>query len=238
MSAAQGQPGQGVLDRVAQAGQLISCSPGRDLYHHSFARFGGQDNSDDVRIRDLASLAGDQLQRLLALSRQQLPGDLGRRLQPVLSALRLLVKPGILDRDAGCRREGGYQFLVVGGEFPAVDALSQVEVAKDLATDKHGTPQETGHGWVMRREPNRSRVVLDGPKPNRLGIVDQGAEEALTLRQMPDPRHGPLVQPDVHELGQSTVWSKHPKRSVPRSHQLAPRPPRCAAARSARSSQR
>jgi len=61
MSAAQGQPGQGVLDRVAHAGQLISCSPGRDLYHHSFARFGGQDDSDDVRIRDLASLAGDQL---------------------------------------------------------------------------------------------------------------------------------------------------------------------------------
>src|SRR6476646_6388883 len=222
MSGAQGQPGQGVLDWVAHAGQLISCSPGRDLYHHSFARFGGQDDSDDVRIRDLASLAGDQLQRLLALSRQQLPGDLGRRLQPVLSALRLLVKPGILDRDAGCRREGSYQFLVVGGEFPAVDALSQVEVAKDLATDKHGHAQETGHGRVMRREPDRSRVVLDGPKPNRPGIVDQGAEEAFTLRQMPDPRHGPLVQPDVHELSQSTVWSKYPKRSVPRSHQLAP----------------
>jgi hypothetical protein len=67
---------------------------------------------------------------------------------------------------------------------------------------------------MPRREPRRTRIIGDASQPDRVRVVDQRPQQALALRQMPDPLDGPRRHAHMHELGQPSARRDHPERRV------------------------
>ena len=91
---------------------------------------------------------------------------------------RLLVEAGVLDRHR-------LQLLVFGVEW-TVPLLGQIKVAVGVPAQEDRDAEEAAHRRVVRREPDRARVVGDRLEAERLGIGDQDAEDAASARQLPD----------------------------------------------------
>jgi len=67
--------------------------------------------------------------------------------------LNALVKPGVLDRDAGVDREHLDELLVLRRELARSDLLGQVEVADRPSRDPNRNAEERIHRRMVRREP-------------------------------------------------------------------------------------
>jgi hypothetical protein len=154
-----------------------------------------------VRVGHLGGLGDDDARRRLRLrARQQALGDAGGGGQPLLAPVRLLEQAGVLDRDAGRRRQRHDQLLVALGELAAVALLGEVEVAEGLAAHEHRDAEERAHRRVVGREAGRRRVPGEVRQPDRRRLVDEQAEDALAARQVPDLGAGVRVDADGDEL--------------------------------------
>ena len=89
-------------------------------------------------------------------------------LDPCLTRTGLLVEPGVVDRDAGCRGQCFDQHLVVFAEWLTVGFFGEVEIPEHLVADAHGYPEECAHRRMVRRKPDRGGVLLDVVQPDRL----------------------------------------------------------------------
>ena len=103
--------------------------------------------------------------------------------------------------------------LVVLGEI-ARRGIGEVEIAVDGVADGDGNPEESRHRRMPLREAHRAVVSGDRVEADRPGVVDQGTEQAVPLRQMADPVGGLLCHPDVDELLQPTALGDHPESTV------------------------
>ena len=110
----ENQLAQRVLDRVGGAGEPVGLEADcdGDLEHSVL----GEDHGHDVGVGEVGDALGDQTERVVAGCSQQLPGDVGRCLEPLLSSVRLLVEAGVLDRDTGGGRQRRDELLVLGAE--------------------------------------------------------------------------------------------------------------------------
>ena len=140
-------------------------------------------------------------------------------LPPVLPRPGHLVEAGVVDRGPGRRGQGLGQLFVLGAE-PAPGAVGEVEVAEHHLTDPDRDPQEVLHRRVPGREPARAAVVGQGGQSDRVRVIDQRPEQALALRQVPDPGRDLDGHADVHELRQPTARRDHPQRGVAGTDQL------------------
>jgi nucleotide-binding universal stress UspA family protein len=177
---------------------------------------------DEIGFRHLSRLLDDQSERVTGLVGQEPAGDRRRGPQPVLAAPGDVVEPGVRDRDPRRRGERLDELLVLGAEL-AVRALAEVEVAEDLPADPDRDPEEAVHRRVPVGEARRPRVVGDTARPDRYGLVDEGTEQALALREVGDPGHRRRRHADVHELRETARPVGDTEGGVARPDQLAGR---------------
>ncbi len=180
-------------------------------------RAGRQQDHAERGVRQLPYLLGrDGQRRLGLLGGEQRGGDGGGAGDPALAAAALLVQPGVLDRHAGCGGEGVHHLLVLGGEGAAALLLGEVEVAEHLLADPDRHAQEGLHLRVVRREPGGARVGAEVGQPQRLGAVDERAEDAAAGGQFADRGGGVVGHADVDEVGQAgAAWGDHAECRVP-----------------------
>ena len=69
-------------------------------------------------------------------------------------------------------------------------------------------------------EARRAGVVGEVAEPDRARLVDQGAEQALADRKVPDPVDEGRRETDVDELGQPAVRGEHAERGVAGADEL------------------
>ena len=62
------------------------------------------------------------------------------------------MQAGVLDGDAGCRRQSIRELLVDIGEHVATGLVAQVQVAEDLAAHGDRHAEERGHRRMIRRK--------------------------------------------------------------------------------------
>ena len=147
-------------------------------------------------------------------------GQLGGRLEPLAASLAEAVGAGVLDHEPGGARERLHEELVLLGERFAAGLLGQVEVAEDGAPDPDRDAEERGHRRVVGREADRLRMGRQVGHPDRLGLVDQQAEDAAPAWQVTDQPVLLLADPGGHELHQRPVGADHAEGGVPRPGQL------------------
>ena len=94
----------------------------------------------------------------------------------------LLVEAGVLDGQAGRRRQPDGELLVDVGEGLAVGLVGQVEVAVDDAAEPDRHAEERRHRRVAGREPEAVGVGVQVGEPQRLGVEDQQTEDAVSFR--------------------------------------------------------
>jgi hypothetical protein len=77
--------------------------------------------------------------------------------------------------------------VVVAGELVGALLLGEVEVAEDPVGDADRYPEERAHRGVVFREADRGDMLGDLAQPKRLRVLHQHPEQALALREVPDP---------------------------------------------------
>ena len=146
---------------------------------------------------------------------QQVPVDLGNRLEQLLAALALVVEASVLDRDSRGDGERADQLFVDFGELLGALLLGEVEVAEDLVAHAHRHAEERRHRRVVGRKPERVRVLREVREPQRSRITDQQAQDAVALGFVSDARPHLVVDSDGHELDQMvTIGTDDSERPV------------------------
>ena len=177
-------------------------------------RRAGQDD-DLCRAGDLAGPAGHQLQGGGPVDlAEQHGGDLGGGLQPALPSIRGGVEAGVVDGHAGGHRQRHHRLLVVGGELGGGALLGEVEVAEDVVADTDRHAEEAAHRRVVFGKAGREGVFGDVAQPDRLGFVDQQAENAAPGGQVADAPVFGDGQSVGDELDQPPVGTDHAQRAV------------------------
>ncbi len=110
-----------------------------------------------------------------------------------------LVQSRVLDRDRRLRGEELDDLLVVFRELRTACFLGQVEVAvRDIAKqDRHA--QEGPHRRVVRREPDRARIVGEVREAERFRVPDEHPQDAATLGELADRRMSLAIDPGREE---------------------------------------
>jgi hypothetical protein len=210
-----------VLDRVARSDQPVRLEAHRDGHLKHPLRW--KDDGHHVRVGQVGDALGHESQTVVPYGAQELPGDVGRGLEPLLPSVRFLVEARVLDRDACCRGQGRDELLVLDAEV-TLGQGREVEVAEHLVANADGYAEESAHRRMMLGKADRADVVADVAQPDGSGIVDQGAEEPLALGQVADLLHGARLHADVDErLQPGPVGPDHPDGAVRRVDQLARR---------------
>ncbi len=197
--------------------------PVRDLNHQPLSVGIGHGDRCEVRLEEFSGASADHHERLIrSRSRENGVRDLAHRFEPALAPSRLLVEPGILDRDARLRGEHENSLFVLLGELRCALLLGQIDVAEDLAAgDDRGT-EERPHRRVVRRESVAPRVLGDVGDPDWRSIrppMDQDAEDAVSDRQIPDRLSLLGRKPGRDEVGQPSLFD-HAERTVARARDL------------------
>ena len=144
------------------------------------------------------------------------PVDVRDDLEQLLAALPLVVEAGVLDRDARRDRERTDELLVDLGELVRALLLGQVEVAEHLVAHADRDAQERGHRRVVGREAEGVGVRGEVREPQRPGIADEQAEDAVALGLVPDPRALLVVDADGDELHEAVaILADDAERAVP-----------------------
>ena len=108
----------------------------------------------------------------------------------------------IFDDDRRRDRKRLQDIAVLVGEFIGIDLVGEVQVSEDLGADLDRDAKERFHRRMVGREADRLGVVGDVSQPDRLGIVDQHAEDAFAAGEMVDVRADLGVDADGDELGE------------------------------------
>ncbi len=164
-------------------------------------------------------MTGEFLEGLTRLGAEQRGRHLGRRCAPRLPGRRLGEEPGVVDRESRVGCQGAGQLLVVIGEASGC-RVRQIEVAVHRVpySDRH--PEKSGHRRMRGREPDRTRVRGDRVDADGARVVDQGAEQSVTLREMPDARHLLGRHADMDELLEAAPFGDDAQRPVPCADEL------------------
>jgi hypothetical protein len=126
-----------------------------------------------------------------------------------------LVEAGLLDGEAGGDGQGHGHLLVDVGEDLLALAVAQVEVAEDLVADADGHAEERRHRRVVRGEPEAVGMLAQVRQPDRLGVDDQQAQDAVALGQLADGPPPLLVDADGDELREPGAGLvEHAERAV------------------------
>jgi hypothetical protein len=215
--------GQRAAGRHTRPDEPLRGQPDRDVDAQSVLVVRvGQHHGHQVGAGDLLGALRDPPQRVdrRTLAGQHLPGDCGRRLQPLPAQPRGRVQVGVVDRHRRGRGERLDEIHVLGGELPAL-TLGEVEVAEDLVPDADRHAEETVHRRMTGREPDRARIVADLPQPDRVRVVDERAQQPLAFREVADDVDRVGRHPAVDELGQPAAGRDHTECRVAGTHQLA-----------------
>ncbi len=113
-------------------------------------------------------------------------------------------------------RPGDLAYASLWTRDPAAAALlGEVEVAVHRVPHADGHPEEAVHPRVPLGHAHRRGVLAEVREPQRLGLHDELADEALALRRVAEQaRAGVRVQPDVDEPGQRPVRREHAEAAV------------------------
>ena len=177
--------------------------------------FRGHGDQGVVRAGELLRVTGDQLQRLAGVgAAQQFRGDLSGGLQPPLPLPCRLVQPGVVDGDPGRAGQRLQHHLVVVGEALATVLLGQVQPAEGLLPGPDRHPDEGPHRRMVRREPDRHRVLREIVQAQRFVVLDDHPQHPAAGRQRPDQLPGGVVDADIDELAQHSALADHPQRAV------------------------
>ena len=87
---------------------------------------------------------------------------------------------------AACDEQEGRQLLGLVRERGAVSLLGQVQVAVGDSAQQDRNAEERAHRWMVRREADRARIVGEVVEAQRLGVVDQRAEDATASWELAD----------------------------------------------------
>ena len=134
-------------------------------------------------------------QRLeLELARERVT-DLVQRFEMAQPTRRGFVQPRVLDRNGRLCSKKLCQFLVFVGEVAAARLLGQVQVPVRHPAKQNGYPQEGLHRGVVRREPDRARVVAEIGEPKGLRLSNEDAENPSSSWKIADRGMG--LRPDA-----------------------------------------
>ncbi len=219
--AGEGPAEQTALDRHDQAAVgLLVLSDGQ-LHGERVGAGHGHRHHGEGGAGDLAGPLGDQQQGRAAFTAgHQAVGDLGVGLQPALPQPGFLVEAGVVDGDPGGDREGRQDGLVLLVELLTAALLGQVQVAEDLVAHADRDAEEGVHRRVVRREAVGGGVIGEFGYPQRLGVADQLAEDAVALRVVADAGDLLVADADGVEGGQPrAVRADHPEGGVTGVHE-------------------
>jgi hypothetical protein len=110
------------------------------------------------------------------------------------------VEPGVLDGHAGRSGQGDDQFFVDVAEHLGRLLVGEVEVPEHLVPHQDGDAQEGVHRRVVGREPEAVGMLGQVGEPQRLGLDDEQAEDAVALGQIADGGVGLAVEADGDEV--------------------------------------
>ena len=115
---------------------------------------------------------------------------------------RLLVQPGILDRQSGGDSKTARQLFVDIGEQMTIGLVGHVQdpVHHTPQADRH--PEERGHRRMPRRKAEVVGMHAQIRQAHRLRLVNQQAENSMTLGSRTDVRDFVVVETNRDELGQ------------------------------------
>ena len=134
---------------------------------------------------------------------------------------RLLVQPGVRDRDRRMRCEQADQLLVLLGELRALDLLRQIEGADHPGRRDDRNAEERVHVRMrLRPPPAEARVIVDVARAVRLGRVEHGAEHAVLSRQRAERRDQLVAHAGGEEPAEAALAVGQPERRVARPGQL------------------
>ena len=147
----------------------------------------GKSDENEPGADEIAQPSCDEAEERLELelSRERVP-DLAERLEVAQPPVRRLVEPGVLDRNSGLGGEQLRQLLVLVRETPAALLLGEIQVPVRDSTKQDRHPEEAPHRRMVRRKPDRTRVVAEVVEPQRLGVADQHAQDPASARQVAD----------------------------------------------------
>ena len=91
--------------------------------------------------------------------------------------------------------------------------VGEVEVAEHLVAHADRDAEEGPHRRVVGREPVAVGVLAQVREPERAGVDDEQAEDAVALGQAPDGGLGLVVDADGDELGQAGAGSSSTPRA-------------------------
>jgi hypothetical protein len=121
----------------------------------------------------------------------------------------------------GPAREPSSSLLVDVGEHLDGLLVGEVEVPEHLVAQHDRDTQERLHGRVVRGEPVAVRVLAEIRQPDRLGLDDEQAQDAVAFGQVTDPLACLVVDAHRDELGQPrAALVEHAQGAVLGVHQV------------------
>ncbi len=194
-------------------GDLVADHPGRLVRHR---------DGDELDAQEPHRLPRDEpqgLERILLVEHgrgRPDQGDARLGAAPRLLGLifRVLIEPGVLDRHRGHAGKQQHDALVFVGER-AIRRLGQVEVPEDRSAPRDRDAEEGAHRRMVGWEAHRARIVREVAKPERAGVVDQGAEHPAAGRRRAQQAALLVVEAGRDEAADAAVRAQHAERRVP-----------------------
>ena len=140
--------------REAPPGERFGMVTVRDL-DHQFVSVGiGDHDGCEVGGDEVSGPRCDEGERLIG-SRpgEDGVGDVPHRVEPALPTPRLLIEPGVVDRDAGLRCEHEDGLLVLLAELRCSQLFRQIDVPEDLSASDDRRAEKRPHLRVVWRKP-------------------------------------------------------------------------------------
>ena len=146
--------------------------------------------------------------------------DVVERLELSRPPCRRLVESGVLDRDRGLGRKLNDELVVVVGEVVSTLLLGQVEVAVGNPSQQDRHAEEAAHRRMVRRKPDRARIIGEVAQAQRPRLPDQNPEDSPAAGQLADRGLGLGIDARRHEaLERDTCLVDDAERGVARAGQ-------------------
>src|SRR6185312_14348212 len=108
--------------------------------------------------------------------------------------------PRVLDRRGSIDGQQYRDVLILLGELLAADLLGHVEVPEDASPSDDRNAQKRMHRRVVRWKPVGAGMGGQIRQPNRLGLPDNQAKDAVAVRRRSNPAIQLRIDPMRHEV--------------------------------------